>query len=111
VGVLAMVRRSGDVIGEGHLLRDLGESHAAQGQYAKARECFDRALAVRAQVMDPGGVAAIRLEIARLLDRTGSRARAGELLRQVITVFQERKMLRELRLAQQLTDDIAMGPQ
>jgi DNA-binding SARP family transcriptional activator len=64
--VLKMVRGSGDVIGEGHLLRNLGEANADLGRFEQAREFFDRALAVREQIMDHGGAALVRSDLARL---------------------------------------------
>ncbi|WP_232519890.1 AfsR/SARP family transcriptional regulator [Actinosynnema pretiosum] len=64
--VLEMVRASRDVIGEGHLLHNLGEVNAAAGRVEAARECFERSLAVRERMMDHGGVAVVRRELALL---------------------------------------------
>jgi DNA-binding SARP family transcriptional activator/Tfp pilus assembly protein PilF len=106
-GVLEMVRASGDVIGEGHLLRNLGEVSADQGRYEQAREFFDRALAVRQQIMDHGGAAIVRLDLARLLAKQQDGAGAEEQLHQAITVFRQREMFRELQEAEHLLDATA----
>jgi tetratricopeptide (TPR) repeat protein len=108
-GVLSMVRRSRDVIGEGHLLRNLGEVHWAAGRYDQARRAFEQALAVREQIMDQGGAAAVRLDLARLLARTGSPTRAGELLEHAVETFRERGMRHELGAAEGLLAEIAAG--
>jgi tetratricopeptide (TPR) repeat protein len=100
--VLEMVRRSGDVIGEGHLLRNLGEINAEMGRFTQARDMFTRGLTVREQVMDHGGAAVIRLDLARLMDRIGEPAAAAELLEQAIATFQDRSMDPELRQAERL---------
>jgi DNA-binding SARP family transcriptional activator/tetratricopeptide (TPR) repeat protein len=110
--VLAMVRESGDLIGEGHLLRNLGEVNTDLGRYEQAKEFFDRALAVRERIMDHGGAAIVRLDLARLLAGRrdavlvgGGPARdgfVGDLLDEAIAVFRHRDMSRELREAEQL---------
>ncbi|MET7400246.1 BTAD domain-containing putative transcriptional regulator [Dactylosporangium sp. NPDC005572] len=90
--VLGMVRRSGDVIGEGHLLRNLGEVNAEMGRFAQAQKMFIRGLTIREQVLDHGGAALIRLDLARLMDRIGDAAAAAELLERAIATFQDRSM-------------------
>ncbi|WDZ83442.1 AfsR/SARP family transcriptional regulator [Micromonospora cathayae] len=106
-GVLEMVRRSRDIIGEGHLLRNLGEVHAATGRYEQARDAFERALAVREQIMDHGGAAVVRLDLARLLVRFGAGAEAGALLEQAGATFAARGMRHELREAERLLGELA----
>ncbi len=67
--VLELCRDSGDVIGEGgHLLRDLGHAFVLMGRPDRATYFFDRAVAAREQIMDFGGGALARLDLARLLD-------------------------------------------
>jgi tetratricopeptide (TPR) repeat protein len=105
--VLDMVCGSGDVIGEGHLLRNLGEVTADMGLFPQARGFFDRALAVREQIMDHGGAAIVRLDLARLLAKQQDAAPAAELLREAIPVFRHRAMSPELREAEQLLDATA----
>lgn len=101
--VLEMVCASGDVIGEGYLLRSLGEVTADLGLYAKAREFFDRALGVREQIMDHGGAAIVRLDLARLMAKQQETGPAADLLREAIPVFRHRAMP-QLREAEQLLD-------
>ena len=105
--VLEMVHGSGDVIGEGHLLRNLGEVTADMGLYPRARGYFDRALAMREQIMDHGGAAIVRLDLARLLAKQQDAAPAAELLREAIPVFRHRAMSPQLREAEQLLDATA----
>ncbi|MFF7178260.1 BTAD domain-containing putative transcriptional regulator [Streptomyces sp. NPDC008121] len=103
--VLELCRDSGDVIGEGHLLRDLGLAHAGMGQTAAARDCLDRALTIREQIMDQGGAAMVRLDLARLLeadDGPGDRSRSRDLLHSAVRAFQDRRMEPELAEAQRL---------
>jgi DNA-binding SARP family transcriptional activator/tetratricopeptide (TPR) repeat protein len=100
--VLQMVRLSGDVIGEGHLLRNLGEVNAEMGRFQEAKDLFLRALAVREQVMDHGGAAVVRLDLARLMGRAGEPAQAAGLLEQAIATLRDRSMQRELDEAEQL---------
>lgn len=107
-GVLEMVRRSRDIIGEGHLLRNLGEVHAATGRYEQARDAFERALAVREQIMDHGGAAVVRLDLARLLVGGGAVAEAGALLEQATGTFEARGMRHELREAERLLAELAL---
>ncbi|OEJ28552.1 AfsR/SARP family transcriptional regulator [Streptomyces agglomeratus] len=103
--VLELCRDSGDVIGEGHLLRDLGLAHAGMGHVAAARECLDRALSIREQIMDQGGASMVRLDLARLLtsdNGPGDRDRSQELLHSAVQAFRDRRMAPELAEAQQL---------
>ncbi|MFY1638248.1 AfsR/SARP family transcriptional regulator [Solwaraspora sp. WMMB335] len=100
--VLRMVRDSGDAIGEGHLLRNLGEVNAEMGRVQEAKELFVNALAIREQVMDHGGAAVVRLDLARLMARAGEPAMAAGLLEQAIATFQDRNMHREMNEAEQL---------
>ncbi len=100
--VLAMVRDIGDVVGEGHLLRNLGEVSIVGGRVEEAREFFHQALAVREQIMDHGGAAVVRLDLARLLVLQQDPASVGDLLAEAIAVFRHRQMLPELREAEQL---------
>jgi DNA-binding SARP family transcriptional activator/tetratricopeptide (TPR) repeat protein len=100
--VLGMVRDNGDVIGEGHVLRNLGEVNADLGRGGRAKELFERALAVREQIMDHGGAAIVRLDLARLLVGQQDPAPAAALLEEAITVFRHRDMSRELKEAERL---------
>ena len=100
--VLHMVRESGDVIGEGHLLRDLGDAHVRMGRLDQARDLLERALAVREQIMDAGGAAVVRLDLARLGDGPGGHGSAAELLESAMSAFRDRGMSRELREAEAL---------
>ncbi len=100
--VLQLCRRGGDVIGEGHLLRDLGQVHTGLGHFEKARGYFDRALAVRERMLDHGGAAVVRVDLARLLGRNGEQARARELLEAAAATFEDRRMASELREAREL---------
>ncbi|QDY80716.1 SARP family transcriptional regulator [Streptomyces qinzhouensis] len=103
--VLELCRDSGDVIGEGHLLRDLGLAHARMGQDAPARDCLDLALGIRERIMDLGGAALVRLDLAKLLASDGGpgdRDRSRELLRSAVQAFRDRRMEPELAEAQQL---------
>jgi DNA-binding SARP family transcriptional activator len=110
--VLRMVRHSGDVIGEGYLLRNLGEVNADMGRFQEAKDLFVRALAVREQVMDHGGAAVVRLDLARLMDRAGEPEMAAGLLEQAIATFRDRNMHRETNEAEQLLAAVtaARGP-
>ncbi|WP_018522368.1 BTAD domain-containing putative transcriptional regulator [Streptomyces sp. KhCrAH-244] len=92
--VLELCRDSGDVIGEGHLLRDLGHAFVLMGRPDRATYFFDRAVAAREQIMDFGGGALARLDLARLLDDEPGRSR--ELLTPALEVFTSRGMKREL---------------
>ncbi|MFD3808836.1 BTAD domain-containing putative transcriptional regulator [Streptomyces sp. NPDC058619] len=108
--VLELCRDSGDVIGEGHLLRDLGHAHAELGRGESARGFYAQALSVREQIMDQGGAAVVRLDLARLLMAGGSsreRSRSRELLESSVRVFRERRMDAELAEAQRL---LGSGP-
>ncbi|MFF0476885.1 BTAD domain-containing putative transcriptional regulator [Streptomyces sp. NPDC004284] len=98
--VLELCRDSGDVIGEGHLLRDLGHAFAIMGRPDRARDFYDRAVTAREGVMDFGGGALARLDLARLLDAEPGRSR--ELLVPAVEVFRERRMGRELAEAERL---------
>jgi DNA-binding SARP family transcriptional activator/tetratricopeptide (TPR) repeat protein len=98
--VLELCRDSGDVIGEGHLLRDLGHAFSVMGRPDRARDFFDRAVTARERIMDFGGGALARLDLARLLD--GEPGRARELLAPAVEVFQDRGMVRELTEARRL---------
>jgi tetratricopeptide (TPR) repeat protein len=98
--VLELCRDSGDVIGEGHLLRDLGHAFAVMGRPDRARDFYDRAVTAREGVMDFGGGALARLDLARLLDAEPGRSR--ELLVPAVEVFRERRMGRELAEAERL---------
>ncbi|MGV9316797.1 AfsR/SARP family transcriptional regulator [Streptomyces sp. NPDC003691] len=103
--VLELCRDSGDVIGEGHLLRDLGLAQARMGQDAAARDCLDLALGIRERIMDHGGAALVRLDLAKLLASDGGpgdRDRSRELLRSAARAFRDRRMEPELAEAQKL---------
>jgi tetratricopeptide (TPR) repeat protein len=100
--VLQLCRRSGDIIGEGHLLRDLGQVHSGLGRHTEARGYYEQALTVRERILDHGGTAVVRLDMARLLTRTGDLAHARKLLEQAAGTFRDRNMTRELREAEQL---------
>ncbi|WP_344173437.1 AfsR/SARP family transcriptional regulator [Streptomyces albidochromogenes] len=103
--VLELCRDTGDVIGEGHLLRDLGLAHAGMGHVGAARACLDRALGIREQIMDQGGAALVRLDLARLLtsdNGPGDRDRSRELLHSAVRAFRDRRMEPELAEAQRL---------
>ena len=95
VEVLASVRRSQDVIGEGHLLFNLGEATAAAGRDEDARRWFAEALEVRETIMDRRGCAVVRTALADVLVRTGERRQAAELLEQAVAVFADCGMDRE----------------
>ncbi|WP_331969907.1 AfsR/SARP family transcriptional regulator [Actinophytocola sp.] len=100
--VLAMVRRSRDVIGEGHLLFNLGEVTAAAGRLDLASRWFEKALEIRETIMDRHGCAVVRTALADVLMRTGQRRRAAELLEQAVAVFAERGMDRERAAADRM---------
>ncbi|MGW7192109.1 tetratricopeptide repeat protein, partial [Streptomyces sp. NPDC054838] len=103
--VLQLCRDSGDVIGEGHLLRDLGAAHAEMGRGEAARGFYAQALSVREQIMDLGGAAVIRLDLARLLAASGGageRSRSRELLESAVRAFRERRMQPELAEAERM---------
>ncbi|MFC4033156.1 BTAD domain-containing putative transcriptional regulator [Streptomyces polygonati] len=100
--VLELCRESGDVIGEGHLLRDLGQALSIMGRDEQAKRFYDSSLTVREQIMDQGGAAMVRLDLARLLERTGERSRSREMLETAARAFRDRKMSRELREAERL---------
>ncbi|MFJ5548071.1 AfsR/SARP family transcriptional regulator [Streptomyces sp. NPDC093225] len=109
--VLELCRDGGDVIGEGHLLRDLGNAHAEMGRREAARGFYAQALAVREQIMDQGGAALVRLDLARLLAASGGpadRAWSRELLEAAVRAFRERRMGPELLEAERLL--AAAGP-
>ncbi|MEV7541056.1 BTAD domain-containing putative transcriptional regulator [Streptomyces sp. NPDC089915] len=110
IEVLELCRDDGDVIGEGHLLRDLGNAHAELGRREAARGFYAQALTVREQIMDHGGAALVRLDLARLLSSGGAadRARARELLETAVRAFRERRMAPELAEAERMLD--AVGP-
>ncbi|MFJ5098296.1 AfsR/SARP family transcriptional regulator [Streptomyces sp. NPDC088557] len=100
--VLELCRDRGDVIGEGHLLRDLGQAHSAMGLDGLARGFYDRSLTVREQIMDQGGSALVRLDLARLLARSGELDRSRSLLENAAQTFRDRNMAPELREAELL---------
>lgn len=103
--VLELCRDSGDVIGEGHLLRDLGHAHAEMGRCEAARGFYAQALSVREQIMDQGGAALVRLDLARLLAANGGageRSRSRELLESAVLAFRDRGMEQELAEAERL---------
>lgn len=103
--VLELCRDSGDVIGEGHLLRDLGHAHAELGRGESARGFYAQALSVREQIMDQGGAAVVRLDLARLLMAGGNareRSRSRELLESSVRVFRDRRMDPELAEAERM---------
>ncbi|MFI9005979.1 AfsR/SARP family transcriptional regulator [Actinosynnema sp. NPDC053489] len=64
--VLEMVRANRDVIGEAHLLHNLGEVNAAAGRHEVAKDYFARSIAVRERIMDHGGAAVVRRDLALL---------------------------------------------
>ncbi|MFH8892663.1 AfsR/SARP family transcriptional regulator [Streptomyces sp. NPDC017949] len=103
--VLELCRDSGDVIGEGHLLRDLGHAHAEMGRCEAARGFYAQALSVREQIMDQGGAALVRLDLARLLAASGGageRSRSRELLESAVRAFRDRRMEPELAEAERM---------
>ncbi|MFD3871748.1 ATP-binding protein, partial [Streptomyces sp. NPDC058623] len=103
--VLELCRDSGDVIGEGHLLRDLGHAHAEMGRCEAARGFYAQALSVREQIMDQGGAALVRLDLARLLVASGGageRSRSRELLESAVRAFRDRRMEPELAEAEKM---------
>ncbi|MHC0433609.1 AfsR/SARP family transcriptional regulator [Streptomyces sp. O3] len=100
--VLELCRRTGDVIGEGHLLRDLGQLHSGQGRYEQARGHFEQALAIRERIMDHGGAAVVRLDMAGMLARAGMTLRAQELLEPAMATFRDRAMPQELEKCERL---------
>ncbi|MFF4323669.1 BTAD domain-containing putative transcriptional regulator [Streptomyces sp. NPDC001568] len=103
--VLELCRDSGDVIGEGHLLRDLGHAHAEMGRCEAARGFYAQALSVREQIMDQGGAALVRLDLARLLvanGGAGERSRSRELLESAVRAFRDRRMEPELAEAEKM---------
>ncbi|MDB1090208.1 BTAD domain-containing putative transcriptional regulator [Streptomyces sp. ACA25] len=104
--VLRLCRHSGDVIGEGQLLRDIGQVHAVRGRYGEARSFFDRALSVREQIMDHGGAAVIRLDLARLLGRMGEGTGARDLLEEAAFTFRDRNMSPEWQETQALLESL-----
>ncbi|MFB8245570.1 BTAD domain-containing putative transcriptional regulator [Streptomyces sp. NPDC055952] len=111
IEVLELCRDQGDVIGEGHLLRDLGHAHAELGRGEAARGFYTQALTVREQIMDHGGAALIRLDLARMLtasDAAADRHWSREQLGKAAAAFRERRMVAELAEAERLLD--AMGP-
>ncbi|MFC8538550.1 BTAD domain-containing putative transcriptional regulator [Streptomyces sp. NPDC057249] len=99
--VLELCRDSGDVIGEGHLLRDLGQAFVLMGRPDRARYFFDRAVAARERIMDFGGGALARLDLARLLGEEEP-GRSRELLAPAVEVFTSRGMKRELAESRRL---------
>ncbi|WP_430789493.1 AfsR/SARP family transcriptional regulator [Actinoplanes sp. G11-F43] len=107
--VLAKVRRSRDVIGEGHLLRNIGEVHETGLRYEQAREAYQQALAVREKIIDIGGAAVVRLDLARVLARSGRAGEAGVLLDQARESFLDRGMRPELRQAEALAGELTSG--
>ncbi|MFE4632796.1 BTAD domain-containing putative transcriptional regulator [Streptomyces sp. NPDC056773] len=109
--VLELCRDTGDVIGEGHLLRDLGHAHAELGRGEAARGFYAQALSVREQIMDQGGAALVRLDLARLLVASGGageRSRSRELLESSVRVFRDRRMDAELGEAMRLLGSAAL---
>ncbi|MFH9011605.1 AfsR/SARP family transcriptional regulator [Streptomyces sp. NPDC017943] len=105
--VLELCRDHGDVIGEGHLLRDLGHANAELGRGEAARGFYTQALTVREQIMDHGGAALIRLDLARLLtgsDAAADREWSRDQLRKATAAFRERRMTAELAEAERLLD-------
>ncbi|MEV6959823.1 BTAD domain-containing putative transcriptional regulator [Streptomyces sp. NPDC051207] len=111
--VLELCRDSGDVIGEGHLLRDLGHAHTEMGRRQEACGFYAQALAVREQIMDHGGAALVRLDLARLLAASGDaadRARSRELLEAATGALRERRMGPELAEAQRLLATAGADP-
>ncbi|MFE9561575.1 BTAD domain-containing putative transcriptional regulator [Streptomyces sp. NPDC006487] len=109
--VLELCRDTGDVIGEGHLLRDLGHAHAELGRGEAARGFYAQALSVREQIMDQGGAALVRLDLARLLVASGGageRSRSRELLESSVRVFRDRRMDSELAEAMRLLGSAAL---
>ena len=107
--VLAMVRKSGDLIGEGHLLMGLGEISVRLEHFGPARGQFERALAIREEIMDSAGAALARIELARIGVRLGDPESAATLLNDAVTALRERSMGRELRDAEQLLKQIGEG--
>jgi tetratricopeptide (TPR) repeat protein len=105
-----MVRADGDILGEGHLLMNLGEVYADMGRRREAETLYRQAKAIREQIMDLGGAAVVRLALARLRLQLGERAEAGELLDAAIPAFRDRGMGRELAEAEQLQREIGTGP-
>lgn len=94
-GVLEVVRACRDVIGETHLLRNLGEVNEAAGRREQARAYFRQALAVCERIMDGRGAAVVRAELARSLVRDEQYAPAVELLSQAAHTFRDSGMTQQ----------------
>lgn len=103
VVALDMVRDLGDVIGEGHVLRNLGEASVELGRDRQAREYWSQALAIRERIMDHGGAAVLRLDLARLAAGRHEPA-AGADLNEAIAVFRRHGMAGELEEAERLLE-------
>ncbi|MCX4696214.1 AfsR/SARP family transcriptional regulator [Streptomyces sp. NBC_01408] len=111
--VLELCRDGGDVIGEGHLLRDLGHAYAEMGRGEAAQGFYTQALSVREQIMDQGGAALVRMDLARLLASSGGaaeRSRSRELLETAVRAFRDRRMEPELAEAERLLGGSAGRP-
>lgn len=87
--VLGLVRDSGDVIGEGHLLRDLAEVCARAGQREEARRFLEEALICSDRIMDDRGGAEVRVELAASLVHEGRSGVAAELVRRARDIFRD----------------------
>ena len=70
---------------------------------------FEQALALREQIMDCGGAAVVRLELARILVRLGKPGQAVELLESAARIFGERGMRRELSAAERELVSVRAG--
>jgi hypothetical protein len=108
-----MVRDDGDVIGEGYILHDLGRVHVRLGELTEAASYFARALAVREDILDQGGAASVRVDLADLSLRGDDTARADVLLTEALEVFGRLGMAEEAGRASGLlartTSDGAAG--
>jgi DNA-binding SARP family transcriptional activator/tetratricopeptide (TPR) repeat protein len=100
--VLTLVRASRDVVGESHVLRDLGGVEARRGRHRESLAHFSQAWRLRERIMDRGGVAAVRLDVAQALMELGQRTDAGAHLGEIAPILQEHGMSSDLLIAAQL---------
>ncbi|GAA4238641.1 BTAD domain-containing putative transcriptional regulator [Actinomadura meridiana] len=107
--VLMLVSANQDVIGTGHVLRDLGEVSAGLGLDQAATRYQRQSLAVWEQVMDPDRSALVRLDMAHAFVRLGRRDEAESLVTECIAAFQDSGMTAELRSARQLLTSLSTG--
>jgi hypothetical protein len=69
---LALVRTSGDRIGQMHTLHALGRTHLALGQLENAEYCLREALAIACEVADRLAMSQLQPDLATVLARRGS---------------------------------------